>query len=92
MPLYDMRCKTCGMEFEHLCKIAEMQLARCPECDSPAKALISPPKRDWFRPHWNEHFDEKPIFVKSKRHMKELCLKYDVTSRALGDIRNIKEI
>jgi putative FmdB family regulatory protein len=93
MPLYDLECEKCGEEFEAFSKIVERDEVRCPKCGGETKILIcSSKQRDWFREGWYEEFDLHPIYVKSKGHMKELCLKYDVTSRALGDIRNIKEI
>ena len=94
MPLYDCRCSVCDREFQHLCKIKEMGQIKCPECGSEARTLISHTSRnrDWFRPHWNEHIDYEPVYIETKQQYKDLCLKNNVTSRALGDIRNIKEI
>ncbi len=89
MPTYEMKCLKCNLEFETLCKIKERKEVRCPNCKGRTKILMSPPKRDWFRPHWNENL---LTYVRSKEHFKQVCLEQNVTSRALGDIRNIKEI
>jgi hypothetical protein len=80
------------LEQEVVCKIKELDGLRC-ECGGKQRVVIkSLPARDWFRPHWNENFDTNPIWVESKAHYKDLCRKYNVTSRALGDVRNIREI
>lgn len=93
MPLYDFQCLSCEKEFEEMSKIDERKEVKCPKCHGATKIIYKVPfKDDWFKPYWDPHFDIKPIFVRSKKHMKELCLKYNVTSRALGDVRNIKEI
>ena len=92
MPRYDVECDECGKEIEVTCKIKELETLRC-DCGGKQRVVIKTLfARDWFRPHWNPNFDTDPIWVESKQHYKDLCLKYDVTSRALGDIRNIKEV
>ena len=92
MPLYDVQCTQCGKEFEHFCKIDELNSIYC-SCGGKCKTLITNyHNQDWFKPHWNPNFDLEPIFVKSRNHFKELCLKYNMTPSCMGDIRNIKEI
>lgn len=76
MPLYDFQCELCGEEFEEVYKIDERHLAKCPACNGPVKQLMSPSKKDWFRPHWNENITTEPVFVESKEHYKELCKKH----------------
>lgn len=94
MPLYDLKCTRCEHEFEAYSKINEREEVRCLKCKGACEVLItkSPPHRDWFRPHWNENIDYEPVYVRSKQHLKDLCLKNNLTCRALGDVRNIKEI
>lgn len=93
MPLYDFQCLCCLHEFEELCKIDERTKITCPLCTSKTKITLgNVSKRDWFRPHYTEHFTDTPVYVESKRHFKELCLKHNVTSRALGDVRNYHQM
>jgi len=93
MPLYDMKCLNCGKEQEKFCSVVELHRQECSECGGRLKVLITNShNQDWFHPHWNEHFTGEPIWVRTRGHLKELCLKHNVTSRALGDVRNISEI
>jgi len=83
MPLYDYRCKRCDHEFEEVAKIKDRYEVSCPKCSGGVTLLITGSKKDWFRPHWNENFDDQPVFVKSKGHYRELCKKYGVYARCL---------
>lgn len=84
MPRYDMECNSCSHEFEATLRVDEVDKAFCPKCCEAARVVFKvAPKKDWFKPHWNPNFDIEPIYVESKRHYKDLCKKYDVTSRAL---------
>lgn len=87
MPLYDFECLTCGKQFENFCCINDLEYftikQRCPKCGNKVKRLIGGIKKDWFKPHINEDFDGTPIEVTSKKHLKELCKKHGVYSRAL---------
>ena len=92
MPLYDMKCTRCSNEQERFCRVADLEKQYC-ECGGRLKVIITNyHNQDWFKPHWNEHFSGEPIYVRTRSHLKELCKKYDVTSRALGDVRGITEI
>ncbi len=93
MPLSDVRCEECNFEEERFCKIAEMDELRCSKCGGRVKFLITKaPAEDWLKPHWNPNFEGEPIWIKSRRHYKQMLDKHGMVSRALGDHRNIKEI
>jgi hypothetical protein len=92
MPLYDFECLDdknikCKKVFENFCCINDLKSfiikQRCPLCNSKVKLLIGGFKKDWFQVHINEDFDGTPIEVTSKKHLKELCKKHGVQSRAL---------
>jgi len=82
MPLYDVQCLDCYKEFEVTCHVAELDTLRC-GCGGQVKILLTGTNRDWFHPHINEDFDGTPIEVTSKNHLRELCKKHGVYSRAL---------
>ncbi len=42
MPIYEYRCAECGHQDEHLQKVSEKPLSKCPACGKPAyKKLLS---------------------------------------------------
>lgn len=41
MPRYDMECEVCKNQYEDDMKIADLENAKCPECGSHAKPLIT---------------------------------------------------
>lgn len=93
MPLYDYKCMECDNQFEEYAKIDKRNGVMCPKCNHPCEIQITNShSQDWFKPHWNPNFDIDPVFVRSRNHMKQLCKKYNMTSRALGDVRNITEV
>jgi len=89
MPLYDLQCQNekCNRTFEIFCCIADLQSyimkQKCPHCGSKVKQVLSKFGMGWFKPHVNWDFDGTPIQVESKQHLKQLCKKYGVQSRAL---------
>jgi len=82
MPLYDGECEKCREVQTFFTCIIERNNAFC-SCGGHLKLLISPGHKDWFRAHWNENFELKPIFVESKQHYRKLCKDYGMTARAL---------
>lgn len=82
MPLYDFKCEFCNIVEERNCSIDKRDV-QFHSCGNLMKQIISPTKKDWFRPHWNENFTDQPVFVESKEHMKSLCKKYGVYARCL---------
>jgi putative FmdB family regulatory protein len=89
MPLYDVQCLECKKEFEAFSLIEERTRIKC-KCGGSCKILITNFKSEhWFKPHWNPNFrSDKPVYVRSLNHYKQLCKKHGVTSRAIGDVRN----
>lgn len=93
MPLYHYRCNQCGIEFEEYNKIEERYDLLCPECGGDVDILITKATVHIFKPFWHEDFDDKPVYVKSKKHYKELCEKYGVYApHVFGVGRNLKEV
>ena len=93
MPTYDLECNKCKLEFEAFSKMDDNAKIKCPKCKGKSTVVLKNcDKKDWFKPHMTEHFTDTPIFVESKRHFKKLCLEHNVTSRALGDVRNYHDL
>ena len=82
MPIYQYSCNSCGKRFEELRKIESRHQAKC-ECGSSATLQISKANPILFKPQFFEHLDTKPVWVESKRQLKEECKKRGVWAKCL---------
>lgn len=87
MPLYRYECKDCLERFESFAKIDNRYDASCPECGSnQTQLLISMANRGFvLEPQYFEHLDTEPVWIKSKKHLKQECKKRGVIAKCLGD-------
>lgn len=78
MPIYNYRC-SCSHEFEAFEKMDDRALSTCPKCNLMAEQTISrrAPAVHGFKYGVFEHITDEPVYVKSKKHLKELCNRYD---------------
>jgi putative FmdB family regulatory protein len=84
MPIYLLRCKTCGKEFEELSKVQDRGDVRCPECGSQTEVRMAPANSGWkLKPYWNTNLDTKPIFIESKEQLRRECRKRGFDSPCL---------
>lgn len=82
MPLYDYFCPKCGVQKKDVFHKLDEPSPLC--CGvTMEKDLGECNKRDWFRPHWNENLDDKPIYVESKGHYRKLCAERGLTAKCL---------
>lgn len=82
MPTYKVKCKTCSKVFEVYTRIAECGNIKC-ECGGDTNIIPSPSSVHIFKEEWYEHIDENPIFIKSKKQLKEECEKRGMIAKAL---------
>lgn len=90
MPLYDFKCLRCEKEFEEFTEVDKLPFCSCGGITR--KIWKKFPNRDWFRPFVSEDFNGEPILVETKNHLKNLCKKHGVYSKALGYGWNLNEI
>ena len=83
MPSYDFRCDSCDREVVRVCRIAERNGQVCEECGKPLTRLFTMAKVHTFRPDWYEDICETPLYITSKRQLKEACDKHGVRAVAL---------
>ena len=85
MPLYDFKCEGCGTVEERLVSYEEREKQRC-KCGHPMRV-------DWsrgfnyipFKEGWYEHITDKPLYIRSKRELREACEKHGCESVYLMD-------
>ena len=77
MPLYEY--EHCGKRFEKflpMVKSGEPQ--DCPICGKSSQKVISLPAVSTFKPRYYENIDVEPIWIESKRQLKEECAKREL--------------
>ena len=78
MPRYDFACRSCGIEFEANVPVAERDNVACPRCGAVlgvVRRAVYPVAVHLWKPQFFEHIDVKPIWIESKRQLKEECAK-----------------
>lgn len=78
MPLYDFRCKTCGLVWEDLIA-ADAPDPSC-QCGGLSERLISLPTPILFREGWYNDIDTEPMYISSKKQLRDECRKRGLTS------------
>ena len=82
MPIFDFGCTPCGKVEEHWVKKYDDPV-KC-KCGRMMEKLITAPHVFHpFREGFFEHIDTKPIYISSKKQLREECRKRDVTSHYL---------
>ena len=87
MPLYPYFCPNCNHEWEAVHKMEERLEERCPICGDKARIHFGrlKPSPHFFPEGWWEDLDVEPIYISSKRQLKEECKKRGLQSRYLLD-------
>ena len=80
MPTYSYRCKKCGEELDEFHKVDDRYNQECPECGNKMQIVIKPLPFHIFEPFWHPNLDKKPVWIKSKKHLKEESDKRGMTS------------
>ena len=79
MPLYRLKCKVCDNVFEETSKVDDRNNIKC-ECGGETSIVIQPTTFQIFKPFWHPNLDKKPVWIKSKKHLKEESDKRNMTS------------
>jgi putative FmdB family regulatory protein len=80
MPMYQYRCDKCGKELEEFHKVDDRYEQKCPACGEKMQIVIQPSPIHIFEPFFHPNLTTKPVYVKSKEHLKQLDKKYNMTS------------
>lgn len=87
MPTYSYECR-CGSCFDAVRPISGRRRAKCQACGSSAK-MVFPPRRPpaahGFKLGYFEHLSKDGEYVKSKKHLQELCHRHGVYAPGVLD-------
>lgn len=74
---YDFQCKCCGKVFELVRTVDERNdPASCPECGSEAsRQEVYPFRAHVWVPHYVENITEEPMWIESKKQLRQECYK-----------------
>ena len=81
MPRYDYECRECGKKWEAFHSINDRRDERC--CGKEASLVIGASVVQVFKPMWYADICETPIYVESKRQLKNECKKHGVIAARL---------
>ena len=86
MPQYEYRCTKCQQLVTHLFTLAEKaeydeKPDFCPKCVGPMKrCFVNPQALRLFKPDYYDHITTKPLYIESRKQLKEQCEKHGVRS------------
>ena len=80
MPNYVYKCPRCDKKLEEYHSVKDRHNQLCPDCNDKMDIMIQPTTFHIFEPYWHPNLTSKPIWVESKKHLKELDKKYNMTS------------
>ena len=80
MPTYQYKCNKCGKKLDEFHKVDDRYNQVCPECGNGMQIMIQPTTFHIFEPFWHPNLDKKPVYIKSKKHLKEESDKRNMTS------------
>jgi len=79
MPLYPYKCK-CAHTFEDIRPLDDCKIAPCPKCsnlciqdyEAKFKGGVQINDGSWVKGTY-DHITDKPIYIESKKHLKQVC-------------------
>ena len=84
MPLYLYKCPQCHDEQEELRKVEDRHKElRCSNCGTILNLAIQLARPILFEPQVFEHLDTSPVYVESKKQLKEECNRRGVWAKCL---------
>lgn len=80
MPLYEYECSKCGNKTEEFHSVKDRYNQKCPKCGNKMNIIIQPVVSHIFEPFWHPNLDSKPVWIKSRKHLREESEKRNMTS------------
>lgn len=84
MPIYTYYCKNCRKRVERFLPMSKYENKQmCEKCRGVMERRISKTFVEIFRPFWCEDLDVKPIWIESKKQLKEEANKRNLIAAGL---------
>lgn len=84
MPTYDFECTKCGKRWEQVLPMAQRNNSKRCECGGGGKRIYSLGSRvEVFKPMWYDDLAETPIYIDSKRQLREECKRRNLIAARL---------
>ena len=80
MPIYQYECPRCHKVTEAYHNVDDRHNEYCEECDCKMSINICTTSVHLFEPFFHPHLDTKPVYIKSKKHLKEEAAKRNMTA------------
>ncbi len=83
MPTYDYECEKCGKEVTKFRLIADRHNLLSCECGGKCKKIVGLSRVNVFKPLFMTNLDVNPVWVESKKQLREECKKRGVMAASL---------
>jgi len=80
VPTYQLKCKKCGHKFDEFAKVKDRLKIKCEKCGGDTQIMILPRPFHIFKPFWHPNLASKPVWIKSKEHLKQEAKKRKMTA------------
>lgn len=85
MPLFDIRCQKCENLEENVVLSADEAVPQCSCGGDREKVWGHAPKTHIFKEGWYEHLASEPIYITSKKQLKQECKERNLFSEYAWD-------
>lgn len=83
MPIYTVQCPSCNIKYDALVSVEDRHNILCNECNETVEIVLTAPKVHTFPAGYWDNLDINPVYIDSKKQLKEECDKRGLASHYL---------